>query len=351
MDEFVISAFGKVCCGRMSKAASTSAAVVTVAGITVAVGVAYALRRVRILRSLLAKETELRASERQGRIRAEQKLREAASKPVSTGGASAEGSSTNVLPVTPIGYVTSCYQQRLGTPRQPGVAPSARASISFLDCLNFSALTDGLEKYSHVWVVYQFHENTNAPQAAADPKDPFKGLMTKIKPPRANGIKVGCLACRSPHRPNPIGLSVARLVRIDKKCLVLEGLDCLHGTPVLDIKPYVPMFDAIEAATVPDWVQESYDRAMLEVDTSQIVALPTDLRPFDNKEQFLAALRETLSLDFRSPHQRNLSSQAGSAPYKGEFVFHGLHVHFRMEGNKAVVESTTRRPIPKAQPQ
>lgn len=329
--------------------------VVTVAGITVAVGVAYALRRFRALCSQLAKETELRASERQGRIRAEQKLRDAsaslkapvsapaASAATATGAGATAAAPYPVLPVTPIGYVTSCYQQRLGTPRQPGVAPSARASIEFLDCLNFEALVDGLEKYSHVWVLYQFHENTNVVQGD-NAKDPFANLKTKIKPPRANGIKVGCLACRSPHRPNPIGLSVAKLARIDKKCLVLEGLDCLHGTPVLDIKPYVPMFDSIGSATVPEWVQESYDRAMLEVDTSAVVALPTDLRPFDNKEQFLAALAETLALDFRSPHQRTVTDKAGT--FNGEFLFHGLHVHFTMQGKKAIVTSTVRRPIP-----
>ena len=81
----------------------------------------------------------------------------------------------------------------------------------------------------------------------------------KVAPPRCPDLRVGVLACRTPHRPNPIGLSLARIVRIDAAAgeVVLAGLDVVDGTPCLDLKPYLPSFEAIPDARVPHWVQRS----------------------------------------------------------------------------------------------
>merc|ERR1712232_970544 len=75
----------------------------------------------------------------------------------------------------------------------------------------------------------------------------FQGLVTKISPPRMPHLKVGIFACRTPHRPNPIGLSLGRIVSVDRKAgkLILAGLDIIDGTPVLDVKPYLPQFEAL----------------------------------------------------------------------------------------------------------
>jgi len=73
--------------------------------------------------------------------------------------------------------------------------------------------------------------------------------------------KVGVLSTRSPHRPNPIGITLAKIEKVDKRTRSLHVTSCdlVHGTPILDIKPYVPMYDSIQNATVPTWIEESID--------------------------------------------------------------------------------------------
>ena len=90
---------------------------------------------------------------------------------------------------------------------------------------------EGLEEYSHMWVIYHFHKNTSHPKA-------------KVAPPRLGGERVGVFATRSPHRPCPIGLSLVDIERIESSCISFYGTDMVDGTPVLDIKPYIPFYDS-----------------------------------------------------------------------------------------------------------
>lgn len=143
-----------------------------------------------------------------------------------------------------IGLVHSCFKEKFGIPRQPGLAPLAEAEIEMLPPFDDIHAFDGLEGVSHLWVQFVFHANK---------RDEWKA---KVKPPRLGGNKtLGVFATRSPTRPAPIGLSVVRLrgiIRRDGKVLVqISGMDLLHGTPVLDIKPYVPYVDCIPEAENP----------------------------------------------------------------------------------------------------
>ncbi|XP_020600832.1 tRNA (adenine(37)-N6)-methyltransferase-like [Orbicella faveolata] len=133
----------------------------------------------------------------------------------------------------PIGFVQSCFKEKNGIPRQPSVCPAAKAKlcVSVRGFTNPGHCLDGLENFSHVWIVFLFHKNTN------------KAVKAKVKPPRLDGTKVGVFASRSPHRPNPIGLTLAKLDGIVGNTLLLSAIDLLDGTPVLDIKPYVPDYD------------------------------------------------------------------------------------------------------------
>jgi tRNA-Thr(GGU) m(6)t(6)A37 methyltransferase TsaA len=137
----------------------------------------------------------------------------------------------------PIGYIESCFKERFGTPRQPSLVPSAQATLKLRPELNLSAGLKGLEGFSHVWLVFVFHQNTN------------KSVKTTVHPPRLQGESIGVFATRSPHRPNPIGLSVVKLEKITKDELVLSGIDLIDGTPILDIKPYLPEIDAVKNAS------------------------------------------------------------------------------------------------------
>ena len=152
-----------------------------------------------------------------------------------------------------VGEVVSPFLKRMGTPRQGALAPHARGYIQMNSSVAPLETLSGIEAYSHAWVLFWFHANTDCQTLS---------VKTKVRPPRAGGIKVGCMATRSPHRPNPIGLSLVKVVGLDekKKRLYIAGLDLVNGTPVYDIKPCVPWdipghFDG-QIIKVPDWVSQ-----------------------------------------------------------------------------------------------
>ena len=161
--------------------------------------------------------------------------------------ASEDATTNDCFQMTEIGRVHSPFPQRAGCPRQGGMlAPHVRSRLIFSSHIPLEML-DGLTAYSHVWVVFAFHLNPRG-KANSGRKGQLHFTATKIRPPRANGLKVGVLATRAPHRPNPVGLSIALIERVEmvkvqsskRVCLVLRGLDLVDDTPVYDIKPYVP---------------------------------------------------------------------------------------------------------------
>eukprot|EP00435_Cladocopium_sp_Y103_P004515 s3336_g1.t1 len=252
---------------------------------------AWSQQRRRELQLELAKQrreaerqTKLRDEERKGRIRAEKELRQS---PV-TGSTPAEGvvqgsEATESFEFHPIGTFQSCYRQRCGTPRQSNLVKSSLAVLRCVKDLNPEAALEGLAEFSHVWVLYVFHENTNTlrqPKSLArrvqqQGRVPlWQGLCMKVAPPRCPELRVGVLACRTPHRPNPVGLSLAKVVEVkaSEGLLVLSGLDVIDGTPCLDVKPYLPNFEALPESSVPSWVQRSYDEPMMEVSWSPVAA-------------------------------------------------------------------------------
>ncbi len=127
-----------------------------------------------------------------------------------------------------IGVIESCYRDKFGTPRQPGLAPSSWARLQLKKEWQPELALQGLEGFSHLWVIFLFHQNTNLRYHA------------KVHPPRMQGEQIGVFATRSPHRPNPIGLSLVKIEKIDGDSIFISGVDLVDGTPVLDIKPYLP---------------------------------------------------------------------------------------------------------------
>jgi putative methyltransferase, YaeB/AF_0241 family len=141
---------------------------------------------------------------------------------------------------TAIGEVQSCFKEKFGIPRQPGLAPSARARILIYPEFARAEAFAGMDGCSHLWLQFVFHAN----EATWRPK---------VRPPRLGGNKaLGVFATRSPNRPNPIGLSVVSFLGCIKEetgfFIDIGGVDLLDGTPILDIKPYVPYSDAISDA-------------------------------------------------------------------------------------------------------
>lgn len=139
-----------------------------------------------------------------------------------------------------IGWIESPYKEKFGTPRQPGLVDAPMGAVLLREDLNTDAL-DGIKDYSHAWLVFVFHANQSFKTGR-----PFE--KTKVHPPRLQGAAVGVFATRSPHRPNPIGLSLVKIERVEGRRLYIRGLDLIEGTPVLDIKPYLPTVEAPEDA-------------------------------------------------------------------------------------------------------
>ena len=140
--------------------------------------------------------------------------------------------------VSPVGFVRSCFKEKFAIPRQPQLAPAARGVLELVVPFDQGEAVQGLEQVSHVWLLFLFH------QALEDKP------RLKVRPPRLGGnTSMGVFATRATHRPNGIGQSVVKLDKVEPGRLWISGIDLLDGTPVLDIKPYVPYADIVDAAT------------------------------------------------------------------------------------------------------
>ncbi|UJJ33214.1 tRNA (N6-threonylcarbamoyladenosine(37)-N6)-methyltransferase TrmO [Halopseudomonas maritima] len=140
----------------------------------------------------------------------------------------------------PVGIIHSCFAEKFAIPRQPLLAPAATATLELLPPYDQPEALEGLEGVSHLWLLFVFHAAGHGSK------------HLRVRPPRLGGNqRIGVFASRATHRPNPIGQSVVRLDGIVDGRLQLSGVDLLDGTPVLDIKPYVPYADAVEGAVNP----------------------------------------------------------------------------------------------------
>ena len=140
--------------------------------------------------------------------------------------------------VSPVGFVRSCFKEKFAIPRQPQLAPAARGVLELVAPFDQGDAVQGLEQVSHVWLLFVFH------QALEDKP------RLKVRPPRLGGNKsMGVFATRATHRPNGIGQLVVKLDKVDAGRLHISGSDLLDGTPILDIKPYVPYADIISSAS------------------------------------------------------------------------------------------------------
>jgi tRNA (adenine37-N6)-methyltransferase len=149
----------------------------------------------------------------------------------------------------PIGHIRTVFHEKRAVPRQPQLGTQLLGCIQLSPDLftNPEHALQGLEEFSHIWILYHFHKN--APHT-----------KSKVAPPRLSGQKIGVFSTRSPHRPCPIGLSLVHIDKIENSCIYFYGTDMVDDTPVLDIKPYIPHYDtpsvfAPGMATIP-----SFDR-------------------------------------------------------------------------------------------
>lgn len=159
------------------------------------------------------------------------------------------------MQIKPIGRVESVYKQKFGVPRQSLLVAEAKAVLHLDRQLITAQALEGLEEFSHIWLIFGFHLNNNSV------------LNAKVSPPRLGGDRVGVYASRSPHRLNQLGLSCVRLDKIDYPKLHLSGVDVVDSTPVYDIKPYIKEYDAVESAK-SGWLERVDDNENCSVEFS-----------------------------------------------------------------------------------
>ena len=144
-----------------------------------------------------------------------------------------------------IARIRNAFPTKFGLPRQSGLVPELTSTIVFEPEFRVAAALRGIESYSHLWLIWEFHQAIREGE-----KQEWKPT---VRPPRLGGnSRMGVFATRSPFRPNPLGLTVVKLVAVadspEGKVLVVSGADMMDGTPIYDIKPYLPYVDSVPGA-------------------------------------------------------------------------------------------------------
>ena len=219
-----------------------------------------------------------------------------------------------------IAFVRNDFSSKFGVPRQPGLVPEITSTIVFEPEFRVPEALRGLEGYSHLWIVWEFHQARR------------EGWSPTVRPPRLGGnARIGVFATRSPFRPNPIGLSVVRLVGVERveglgMVLRVSGADMMDGTPVLDIKPYLPYADCIPEATGGFTQTAEKRQVSVACDERWLAVVPPEKR-----DALLGVLRQ----DPRPAYQHDPERVYG-------FGFAGLEVRFRVEGEALTVLEITK---------
>lgn len=218
------------------------------------------------------------------------------------------------LNVQSIGYIRSPFTEKFGIPRQPGLAPSITAEVVLEPEFSRMDAVTGLEQCSHIWLLFIFS------RAVRD------GWKPRVRPPRLGGNqKLGVFATRAPFRPNPIGLSAVELldIRMQGKNLVLEvrGADLLDGTPIIDIKPYLPYADILPDAHFD--IADSAKRLPQPVQFSESAEQEYQQLRADYPGALYAQICELLACDPRPAYQSDHTRVYGVRLYD-------LNIRFRI---------------------
>ncbi|MDF2154361.1 tRNA (N6-threonylcarbamoyladenosine(37)-N6)-methyltransferase TrmO [Vibrio sp. CAU 1672] len=222
--------------------------------------------------------------------------------------------------IEPIGIIESPYKEKFAVPRQPRLVPAAKSRVKLVGDANSPEAVRGLEQFSHVWLLFLFDQNLAA------------GWKPTVRPPRLGGNeRIGVFASRSTFRPNGIGMSAVEVKSITKKgeqvYLDLGSVDLVDGTPIVDIKPYIPYSDAIPeahsgyAGEAPETSQVDFSSAALAI-----------LEKRSDTEYVKTVIEQVLAQDPRPAYKKN-------KPDSKEYAVNlfDLNVKFTVCGNLITV--------------
>lgn len=224
------------------------------------------------------------------------------------------------MEMKPIGWIHSDFRDKFGIPRQSGLIEELRAVVTFAPEYRVKEAFRGLEGFSHIWLLWEFSQSVR------------ESWSPTVRPPRLGGNRrLGVFATRSPFRPNPIGLSCVRLERVDLDAqegplLHVQGADLLDGTPIFDVKPYLPYADCRPEAAGGFAAEAPESRLTVELPQELAEKLPEEKR---------AALLGVLAGDPRPSYQNDPERVYGMS-------FAGFNVKFRVEGDRLTVQEIVR---------
>ena len=235
----------------------------------------------------------------------------------------------------PVGWIHSPYKEKFAIPRQPGLVTAADAHISLRNDCNREEILRGLEGFSHLWLVFVFHEAM---------REHWKPM---VRPPRLGGNqKVGVFASRSPFRPNPIGLSVVTLDDIKQVNgqwqIHVGGADLLDQTPILDIKPYIPYADAHPNA-------RGHYAAELPSTVELVDFLPRARAQLVQCEQAYPRLQELIKQVLgQQPEPAYHSNSCSEAEREYGMALYDLNIRWVRQGDSLLVTDirTSEKPTP-----
>ncbi len=214
-----------------------------------------------------------------------------------------------------IAHIQTDFKDKFGIPRQSGRVPSLLGRIVFEGEFRNPDALRGIEGFSHLWLIFDFSKSHR------------EEWSPTVRPPRLGGnTRIGVFASRSPFRPNPIGLSVVKLERVERGELIVSGVDLLDGTPIYDIKPYLPFADAIPDA-VGGYADDFEDyRLSVEFPQDLLAILPADKRQ---------AAIDCLAQDPRPSYQED--------ERRYSMAFAGYDIRFFVKENTVYVTEIERR--------
>lgn len=231
------------------------------------------------------------------------------------------------LIVQPIGVIRTPFKDKYAAPRQPfaeGIVASGKIVLE--SGHNFEQALADLDGFEKIWLIYQFDRNKN--------------WKPKVLPPRGSAIKRGVFSTRSPHRPNPIGLSLVTLVEIKGKTIYIDGVDMLDKTPLLDIKPYLPSFESYPNART-GWVElEKTELLSRTIEYSSMAQ--AELASISPEEvlQIRAHIDHSLRYDI-APHPYKRIVAEGDGRY--QLAFKNWRIRFIVDDSEAILIESMHR--------
>lgn len=213
--------------------------------------------------------------------------------------------------IEPIGYIENDYKEKFGIPRQSGLSESVISRVIFEDEYTDRNYFKDIQEFSHIWLIWYFSDVDK------------KNIKPTVRPPKLGGNKrVGVFASRSPFRPNRIGISCVKLIKVDfgykRITLYVTGADLMNGTPIIDIKPYLPYTDSRPDATNGFALDDINGLLDVKCSDELLSKIPFDLAD---------GLLETLKHDPRPSYQNDKERVYGMS-------YGDLQIKFKVDGNE-----------------